>query len=245
MDLQSSRLGETLPALAAAVGLFSSVGPLVGPDPCEMGEPSAAKSTGVRPFPCVNPPVNLQSPRLAEALTAVRAGVGPGASVHVEVDAEVAVRVEGPAALRAEEAGRFVGMLGALVLQKLGRPGEGGGAVHAGMQRQQGRGRPASLVLLLCSPVLLVMAGLRTGGEGTLAREAGKGTRELWGVRVGELVAGKAGGYGAVVVMEMVMGVGVRKRGVCAILVTQYLGAGLEAAVATQAGKHGETGQGA
>lgn len=72
----------------------------------------------------MNPPVDLQSPRLAEALPAVGAGVGPGAGVHVEVDAEVAVRVEGPAALRAEEAGRLLGVLGALVLQQLGRPGE-------------------------------------------------------------------------------------------------------------------------
>lgn len=105
----------------------------MSPDPRQVGKPPAAKSTGIWPFTGVNPPVDLQSPRLAETLPAVGAGVGPGAGVHVEVDAEVAVRVEGPAALCAEETGRFEGVLGALVLQQLGRSGKRGRAVHAGM----------------------------------------------------------------------------------------------------------------
>lgn len=242
MDLKSSRLGETFPTLATAVGLLSCVGPLVGPDPCQMGKPPAAKSTGIRPFTCVNPPVDLQSPRLAETLPAVRAGVGPGPSVHVEVDAEVAVRVEGPAALGAEEAGRLVGVLRALVLQQLGRPGKSGRAVHARIQRQHGRGRPASLLLL--RSVCLSVARLSAGGKGALARQAGKRPRELWGMRAGKLRAGQTRRYRTVVVMKM-MGVGARERGVCAFLVAQYLGAGLQVAMATQAGKHGEVGQGA
>jgi len=39
------------------------------------------------------------------------------------------------------------------------------------------------------------------------------------------------------------MAVAVREQGVCALLVAQDLGAGLEAAMATQAGKHGEVGE--
>ncbi len=53
--------------------------------------------------------------------------------MHIEVDAEVAVRVEGPPTLGAEEAGRFVGVLGALVLQQLGWSRKRGRAVHTGM----------------------------------------------------------------------------------------------------------------
>ena len=63
--------------------------------------------------------MDLESSGLAETLPTFGAGVGPGAGVHVQVYAEVAVRVEGPAALCAEEARRFVGVLGALVLQQL------------------------------------------------------------------------------------------------------------------------------
>lgn len=105
----------------------------MGPDPSQVWKPPAAEPAGIRPFSCVDAPVDLQSAGLAETLPAVRAGVGPGAGVHVEVDAEVAVRVEGPAALRAQEARRLVRVLGALVLQQLGRSGERGGAVHAGV----------------------------------------------------------------------------------------------------------------
>ena len=43
--------------------------------------------------------------------------------------------------------------------------------------------------------------------------------------------------------MKVMMGVGVSKRGAVAFLTTQGLGAGLEAAVATQAGKQREIGQ--
>lgn len=138
-----------------------------------MGEPPAAEAARVRPLARVDPPVDLQRSRLAEALPAVRAGVGPGAGVHVEVYAQVALRVEGPAALGAEEAGRLVGVLGALVLQQLRRPGERGRAVHAGMQRQQ---RPAPLFLLLR---VLVLADRTTRGEGALAGQAGVGSRKL------------------------------------------------------------------
>lgn len=111
--------------------------------------------------------------------------------MHIEVDAEVAVRVEGPAALGAEEAGWFVGVLGALVLQQLGRSGKGGRAVHAGMQRRHGRSRPASLLLLLSVRLsVLVVADLSTGREGALARQTGKRTRELWCTGAGQLRAG-------------------------------------------------------
>lgn len=133
VDLQRSRLGEALPALVAVVGLLSRVDPLVRPDSRQMWERPAAELTGIRPFAGVNAPVDLQRARLAEALAAVRAGVRPCTRVHVEVDAEVTVRVEGPAAFCAEEARGLVGVLGALVLQQLERPGERGRAVHAGV----------------------------------------------------------------------------------------------------------------
>lgn len=107
----------------------------MGPDPRQVRKPPAAKSTGIWPLARVNAPVDLQGTRLTETLPAVRAGVGPRAGVHIEVDAEVAMRVEGPAALGAEEARRFVGVLGALVLQQLGRPRKRRRAVHAGMER--------------------------------------------------------------------------------------------------------------
>lgn len=145
VDLKGSRLGETLPTLATAIGLLSCVGPLVGPDPCQMRKAPATEATGVGPFACVNPSVDLQCTRLAKTLPALGAGVWPGATMHVEMDTEVAVRVEGPAALCAQEAGGFVGVLRALVLQQLGGSGEGGRTVHTVVQRQQGR--PASLLL--------------------------------------------------------------------------------------------------
>lgn len=83
---------------------------------------------------------------------------------------------------------------------------------------------------------MLVAALLSTGRQGVLAGQAGKRARELR--------AGQTRGDGTVVVVEVMMGVGVRERGVRALLLAQDLGAGLEAAVATQAGKHGEVGQG-
>lgn len=43
VNLQGSRLGETFAALATAVGLLSCVGPLMGPDPRQVGKPPAAK----------------------------------------------------------------------------------------------------------------------------------------------------------------------------------------------------------
>lgn len=97
-------------------------------------------------------------------------------------------------------------VLGALVLQQLGGSGKRGRAVHARVQRQQSRHCPASLLL-------------SAGRKGMLARQAGERSRELR--------AGKTGAYRAVVVMKMMMGMGVRKRGVCAFLVAQNLGAGL------------------
>lgn len=191
VDLQSPRLSETFPTLITAVGLFSCVGPLMGPDPSQMGKPPPTEATGVRPLPCVNPPMNLQSPRLAETLPAVSASVGPGPCVHIEVDAEVTVRVEGPAALGAKEARRFMGMLRALVLQQLGGSSKGGRTVHTGVQGQKSGSRPASVLLLLgvCLSVLVV-ADLSASRDGTLARQAGKSTREP--LRVTELRAGQA-----------------------------------------------------
>ena len=244
VDLQSTRLGETFPTLAAAVGFLSRVGPLMGPDPGQVRKPPAAEAAGVRPLSRVNAPVDLQGPGLAETLPAVGAGVGPGAGVHVEVDAEVAVRVEGPAALRAQEARRFVRVLGALVLQQLGRSGERGGAVHAGVQRQHVRPAPLLGLLALSVLLLVVVALLGTGGQRVRAGQAGERAGELWSVRARELRAGQARGDGTVVVVEVVVRVGVGERGVRALLLAQDLGAGLEAAMATQAGKHGEVGQG-
>lgn len=134
VDLQRSRLGEALPTLAAVVRLLSRVDPLVRPDSRQMWERPAAEFTSIRPLAGVDAPVDLQRARLAEALAAVRAAVRTCTCVHVEVDAQVTVRVEGPAALRAEEARRLVGVLGTLVLQELERPGKRGRAVHARMQ---------------------------------------------------------------------------------------------------------------
>lgn len=95
--------------------------------------------------------------------------------MHIEVDAEVAVRVEGPAALCAEEAGWFLGVLRALVLQQLGRSGKRCGAVHTGMKRQHASFR----LLLSVSLSVRVVADLSTG------RKGGKRARELWGMRAG------------------------------------------------------------
>lgn len=105
--------------MAAAVGLLPRVDSLVGPDACQIGEPPIAEAACIRPFTRVGPPVDFQGPRLTEAFPAVGAAVGPSPRVHVEVDAQVAVGVEGPPTLRTKEAVRFVGMLRALVLQQL------------------------------------------------------------------------------------------------------------------------------
>lgn len=64
---------------------------LVRPHARQVREAPAAEPAGVRPLTCVDAPVDLERPRLAETLTAVAAGVRPGARVHIEVDAQVAV----------------------------------------------------------------------------------------------------------------------------------------------------------
>lgn len=217
VDLQRSGLGEAFPTLAAVVGLLPRVDPLVRADGRQVRERPAAEFAGVRPLAGVNAPVDLQRARLAEALAAVGAGVGPGARVHVLVDAEVAVRVERPAAFRAEESRRLVGVLGALVLQQLVGPGEGGRAVHAGVQ---GRRVPDGPPLLgLGTLVRFPGAFPGAGSDGVLATQAGQ---------VGEEArAGQAGGQGAVVVVEVVVGVGERR--VRALLEAQQLGAAVGA----------------
>lgn len=210
VDLQRPRLGEAFPALAAVVGLLSRVDPLVRPDRRQVRKRAVAELAGVRPFTCVNAPVDLQRPRLAKALAAVRAGVRPGPRVHVEVDAEVAVRVEGPAAFRAEEARRLVGVLGTLVLQQLVGPGKRGRAVHARVQRRRvPRSPPCSRLQLR---VCVLGAFSRTSGQRVSAAQAGH-VRDM---RADERRAGQAGRQGAVVVVEVMVGVG--KGGVRAAL---------------------------
>lgn len=207
VDLQRPGLGEAFPALAAVVGLLSRVDPLVRPDSRQVRKRAAAEFAGVRPFARVDAPVDLQRPRLAEALAAVRAGVRPGPRVHVEVDAEVAVRVEGPAAFRAEEARRLVGVFGTLVLEQLVGPGKRGRAVHARVRRHRvPRGRPR---LRVC--VSGAFSG--TSGQRVSAAQAG----HVRDTRADERRAGQTGSQGAVVVVEMVVGVG--KGGVRAALV--------------------------
>lgn len=171
VDLQRSRLGEAFPTLAAVVGLLSRVDPLMRADSRQMRKCPAAEFTRIRPFACVNAPVDLQRPRLAEALAAVWAGVRPGARVHVEVDAEVAVRVKGPAAFCAEEARRLVGVLGTLVLQQLVGPGKRGRAVHARMQRRRVPDSPAFLYVRL--RVRFSGTFSATSGKRVLATQAG------------------------------------------------------------------------
>lgn len=202
VDLQRSRLGEAFPALAAVVGLLSRVDPLVRPDSRQMRKRAAAEVTRVRPFTCVNAPVDLQRPRLAEALAAVWAGVRPGPRVHVEVDAEVAVRVEGPAAFCAEEARRLVGVLGTLVLQQLVGPGKRGRAVHARVQQRRAPDSPPRSCLRLWVCFLGAFSG--TSGQRVSAAQAG----HVWDMRADERRAGQAGRQGAVVVVEMMVGVG-------------------------------------
>lgn len=171
VDLQRSRLGEAFATLAAVVGLLSRVDPLMCPDSRQVRKCPAAEFTRIRPFACVNAPVDLQRPRLAEALTAVWAGVRPGTRVHVEVDAEVTVRVKGPAAFCAEEARRLVGVLGTLVLQQLVGPGKGGRAVHAGMQLRR---VPDSPPLFSLRPRVCVLGAFSgTSGKRVLATQAG------------------------------------------------------------------------
>lgn len=72
-------------------------------------------------------------------------------------------------------------VLGALVLQQLRRPGEGGRAVHAGVRQ---RVSPPVVVLLLSLLVLLVEVA-RAHGEGALvAAQAGReGARDLRAAR--------------------------------------------------------------
>lgn len=176
VDLQRSRLGEALPTLAAVVRLLPRVDPLVRPDRRQMWKRPAAEFTSVRPLAGVDAPVDLQRARLAEALAAVRAAVRTCARVHVEVDAEVTVRIEGPAALGAEEARRLVGVLGTLVLQELERPGKGGRAVHARMQRRRVPGSPPLFHLWLCVCFLGAFPG--ASGKRVLATQAG----HVWGM---------------------------------------------------------------
>lgn len=132
-----------------------------------------------------------------------------------------------------------MGVLSALVLQQLGRPGEGGRAVHARMRQRV----PAPVVVLLRLLVLLVEVA-RAHREGALvaAQARGKGARDLRAARAHELRAGKAGRQGTVVVVEVMVGVG--QWGVGGPLLAADLGAGLEAPVATQAGKDGQVRQG-
>lgn len=130
-----------------------------------MRETPFAISTGVRPFSGVNSAVNLKCPGLAKALAAVGAAVWTGACVYVEVDAQIAVRVECTAALGAQEAAGFGRMLCSLVLQQLRRPGERGIAVHAWELLQ---------AFLLCV-ALLMAEELGAGGEGALAGQAREG----------------------------------------------------------------------
>ncbi len=84
-----------------------------------MRETPSAISAGVRSFSCVNSAMNLKCPGLAKALATVSATVWTGACVHVEVDAQIAMRVERTAALGTQEATGFGRMLGSLVLQQL------------------------------------------------------------------------------------------------------------------------------
>lgn len=72
------------------------------------------------------------------------------------------------------------------------------------------------------------------------ARREGAG--DLWGARAHKLRAGQAGRQGTVVVVEVMVGVG--QGGVCRPLLAANLGAGLEAPVATQAGKDGQVRKG-
>jgi len=246
VDLQRPRLGEALPAQATAVRLLPGVGPLVGPDPRQVGKTSAAEGAGVRPLARVDALVDLQRAGLTEALATVGAHVRPRARVHVLVDAQVAVGVEGLAALCAQEAGGLLGVLRALVLQQLGGPLEGCGAVHAGVQELWEHRGPAALLLLLLRAGLLAarLVGRLTGAEGVLASQVREvsSQRGSVGVRVAQLGAGKAGGEGTVVVVEVVaVGVAMSLRGarVRPFLLPEQLRAGLEP-VATQAGKHGE-----
>lgn len=109
---------------------------------------------------------------MAETLPTVHAVEGPGAGVHVEMDAQVAVRVEPAAAFGTQEAARFGCVLGTLMLQQLRWPGKGGAAVHA-RQLLQG---------LLLHVALLVPQELGTGGECALAGQAWEGGQRLGSV---------------------------------------------------------------
>lgn len=141
------------------------MGALVRPYASQVGEATSAEGAGVRPLARVNALVDFECPRLAETLATVGADVGPCTCVHIQVDAQIAVRVEGAAALGTQEAASLGGMLGALVLQQLGGPGKGGRAVHA---------RMPMLDALLLGVALLVAQQLSTAGEGALAGQTGE-----------------------------------------------------------------------
>lgn len=113
----------------------------------------------------MNSAVNLKRPGLAEALSADATDVGPGTCVYVEVDAQIAMRVERTATLAAQEAAPFGSMLGSLVLQQLRWPRERSIAVHAWELLQA----------LLLRVALLMVQELGTGGEGALTGQAREG----------------------------------------------------------------------
>lgn len=91
VDFQSPRLSKALSTLTAAVRFLPRVNSLMRSYPSQVRETPPAIRTGVRPLSGVNAAVNLKCPGLAEALAAVGADVRSGASVHVEVDAQIAV----------------------------------------------------------------------------------------------------------------------------------------------------------
>lgn len=197
------------------------------PNSRQVREAAPTEGAGVWTLAGVDPSVDLERPRLAEALAAVGAGVRPSTRVHVEVDAQVAVRVERPATLSTQEAARLGGVLGALVLKELGGAGEGGGAVHAGVLRDP----------ILLGVALLVPQELGTSLKRALAGEAGKRGRSLGGL--GELGAVQAGGERTVVVMI----VRVRLGEISALLVAQKLGTALETPMTAETGKGGHLGR--
>lgn len=170
---------------------------LVRPHASQVWEAASTVGTRVRPLACVDAPVDLQRARLAKALAALLAGVRARTRVHVQVDAQVAVRVEGAAALHAQEAASLGGVLSALVLKQLRGSSERGAAMHARVLLLLG-------TLLLCVS-LLVAQQLGAGREGTLAREAGERRRRLRGRRGSQLWAGQTGRERAVVVVVVVV----------------------------------------
>lgn len=134
-----------------------------------MRETPPAISAGERPLSGVNSAVNLKCPGLAEAFSAVGTAVGPGTCVYVEVNAQIAMRVERTTALGAQEATHFRRMLGSLVLQQLRWPRERSIAVHAWELLQA----------LLLRVALLMAQELGTGGEGALTGQAREGRERI------------------------------------------------------------------